>query len=262
MVCALHSGAQTFSPQYEAYVDSADRCIASEKWELAEGYLVKALREEPANKSNYILWANIGMLRANRGDDDGAISAYDIGLNIAPRSTTLLTNRAPSYLAKGKNKEAIEDLTLALDVDSTLVKARKLRGIALLSSKKLPEAIADFDVYESLAGKDAVVCQLRGDIAMLQNDSTGALGYYKESYELAPDPEAAVRLLYSAKAFGILDEYEDFLREAIKKFPRAGNLYLFRAMLNKARYQTEAMDSDLKLADSYGADPNLKELLK
>ena len=127
-VCALLSGAQTLTRTYVEYADSADRYIRNENWVDAERMIVNALRLEPANKSNYLLWSNLGIVRDRIGNTEGALQAFDIGLASAPRSTVLLANRAYTLMKTGRDKEALRDLDLALELDSTLLVPRLSRA--------------------------------------------------------------------------------------------------------------------------------------
>lgn len=261
-VCALHSGAQTFTREYEALVDSADDCIKNGDWDKAEEFLIKALRREPANKSNYLLWANLGMIRSNKGNDEGALEAFDIGLALAPRSTTLLTGRASSNIALNNNTEALDDLNLALEVDSTLVKARKLRGFVLVETGRIEPALEDLDYYESHFGKDDFISHLKAKAYFVEGKPLKAIDSLKEVYELTQEPDDAVRLLTAVFFYGNPEEYESFISDMIKKFPSNGNMYLFRAMLYKSRFQTDEAENDFKLAETLGADSSLIDLIR
>lgn len=260
-VCVSDLGAQTLNSEYMALIDSADNYIKAEKWASAEEMTIKALRKEPANKSNYILWANLGMIRANRDDIPGALQAYNIGLSSAPRSTILLTGRAGILLSSGLKKEAIRDLDLALEADSTLQKARRLRGLTLAVTGNAEAAEKDFSYYEKQFGKDAAIEEARGDICAAAGDQSEAIEHYRVAYDLEPDESTIIKLLTVAYLFNRLEEEEPTLNGAMRKYPRNGNLYLFRAAINRRRYQTEAMESDLKTAIDLKANPKLKDLL-
>ena len=261
IVCAFPTEAQIFTPEYLALADSADPCIKKEKWPEAEHYIRKALKTEPANKSNYLMWANLGMVCSYQNNHRGALEAYTIGLSTAPRSTSLLTNRAASYLAVGLNREALEDLTTALEVDSTLQRARKLRGITLATLDQGEKALQDFDKYEADFGEDATIADLRGNIMLKKQQPVEALKYFKKSYRLEPEESTALKLLTTAYLSGHLEEERDILEECIKKYERNGNFYLLRAALNRMLYQTSAMESDLKTAQRLGADKRLSDMI-
>ena len=257
MGCALLSGAQTLTSTYVELADSADRYIRAERWQDAERVIVKALRHEPANRSNYLLWSNLGIVRERQENYPGALEAYGIGLASAPRSTMLLTNRARTYLATGQLAAARAGLASALDVDSTLQWPRKMRGVIRAALGDLDGADADLDIYTARWGEDAAVSETRGDIRVARGDADGAIEAYREAYRLDGDPATLGRLLLSAYACGRLEEEQQALADGIRKHPRDATLYLLRAMLNKARYQTQAMEKDLKTARELGIDPEL-----
>lgn len=260
-VCALQSGAQTLTATYVALADSADRYMKAERWADAERVIVKALRHEPANKSNYLLWANLGVVRTNLQDYDGALEACDIGLATAPRSTALLSNRARVLLAKGQRAAAKEDLTEALAVDSTLQWPRKMRGILRAADGDTTGAEEDFKIYTSKYGDDAAILEAEGDMAAARGDVDKAVTKYRAAYALEPDENLLGRELLVAYSFGKIEDVADDIAEGLRKYPRNGTLYLIRAMLNKARYQTSAMESDLKTALEFGVSRELYDAL-
>ena len=255
--CALHSGAQTLTATYVQLADSADRYIRQERWADAERVIVKALLHEPANKSDYLLWSNLGLVRTNMENYDGAIEAYDIGLASAPRSTALLSNRARTYIAKGDVGPAMQDLDTALALDSTLQWPRKMRGLLRAAKGDATGAMADFSAYTERYGEDAAVSEAEGDIATASGDVDTAIGRYRAAYRLEPDAALLGKALLTSYLFGRIEDMADDLTEGLKKYPRDGMLYLMRAMLNKTRFQTTAMEQDLKIAREFGVDENL-----
>lgn len=257
MVCALVSGAQTLTGTYVALADSADRYIRAERWPDAERVIIAALRHEPANKSNYLLWSNLGIVREHQENHTGALEAYNIGLASAPRSTMLLTNRARTYLATGETALAEADLDTALDVDSTLQWPRKIRGIIRATRGDLDGAVADLDAYKERWGDDAAVSETLGDILNTRGDGDGAIEAYRTAYSLEPDPAVLDRLLITAYLYGHLEREEKTLTEGIRRHPHEATLYLLRAMLNRSRFQTEDMEKDLATARELGIDENL-----
>lgn len=261
VICAFSMKAQILTTEYVALADSADQYIKKENWEKAEYYIRKALKQEPANKSNYLLWANLGMVCTNRNDLPGAVQAYSIGLATAPRSTTLLTNRGSAYLAMGYYAEALADLDLALEVDSTLTRARKFRALTHASLRHNQEAISDIEIYTKGNGEEADLMNIKGDLLINLNQPEEALSCYKRAYELEPDEESAVKYLNAAYLTGKLEEESLELDKAIRKYERSGNLYLLRAALHRMKYQTTAMESDLKTARSLGCDKLLESII-
>lgn len=260
-VCALSMGAQTLTATYIELADSADHYMKHDRWVDAERVIVRALKHEPANKSNYLLWSNLGTVRTNLGDYDGALQAFDIGLSSAPKSTMLLSNRARTLIAKGDTKRALEDLDNALALDSTLQWPRKMRGVLRAASGNYLGATSDLGLYAARYGKDATVAETMGDIALRQDDKAKALDNYKEAYDKEKDETLMLKLLLTAYYAGKLEEYEDTLDRGIANHPRYGDLYIMRAAIKRARYQTTDMEQDLKRAKELGADERLYDQL-
>lgn len=252
---------QTLTSTYVQLADSADYYISNKLWSDAEKVIIKALKHEPANKSNYLLWSNLGIVRENEDNYEGAVEAYTIGLSSAPKSTVLLTNRARALLSLNHREEALEDLEKALAVDSTLQWQSKMRGVLLASLDEDAQALEALEKYTEKFGNDPLVLETLGDIYGGEGDFDKMIEYYKKSYETEQDSDLLQKMLLTAYAYGKLEDMSEILREGIKKFPRNGTLYLLRAMLNKASYQTDAYESDLKTALNLGVDRDLYDHL-
>ena len=59
MALSFFSEAEASSPKYEALADSADNYIRREKWEEAERVIISALKVEPGNFANSLLFSNL-----------------------------------------------------------------------------------------------------------------------------------------------------------------------------------------------------------
>ena len=253
--------AQTLTATYVEMVDSADYYIGKQMWTDAENMIIKALKHEPANKSNFVLWSNLGIVRENQENFQGAVEAYTIGLSSAPKSTVLLTNRARAFLALDKPMLALQDLETALATDSTLQWPIKMRGLILATIGKNEEALKSLLSYEEKFGDDFAVSEVLGDIYAGKSDYEKSAQAYRKALDMQDDEQLLNKALLTAYAYGKLDEWEERIRDGIKNHPRDAILYLLRAMLNKQKYQTDAYESDLKTALDLGVDKALYEYL-
>lgn len=242
--------------------DSADFYIRHERWNDAERVIVKALRHDPANHSNYLLWSNLGTVRTELNNLDGALEAFDIGLASAPRSTTLLTNRARTLLLKNDSKAALDDLSSALAVDSTLKWPRKMRGLILAAEGRDSLALTDFHSYTVRFGDDADILNSEADIAARHGNDSRAIDLYKKAYKLEPDTDMLEKALITACVYGRIEDMADELADGLRRNPRSGNLYLIRAVLRRTRHQPSEMEADLRRARQLGADPTLTRHLE
>lgn len=169
--------AQTLTATYIELADSADRYMKSEKWDDAERVIIKALRHEPANKSNYILWSNLGMARSYKGDYDGALEAFETGLCLAPSSTILLNGRARIRLVKEQYSDAIADIDKSLSVDPGQQWPLRMKGMALFQTGDDGAAAKALDDYLEKFGDDKSAILLRAELAGRNGDGLLILPY-------------------------------------------------------------------------------------
>ena len=101
--------------------------------------------------NNYIIFNNLGIALAERGEVDAAIQSYQEALRIWPKSANAHTNLGAALMSQGKFQEAIRhyDEALRLRPDYPLArinlsKALNNAGVALAHQGKLDEAIRYF----------------------------------------------------------------------------------------------------------------------
>lgn len=260
LICAgaFNAPAQV-SATYLSYVDSADNYIKKERYVDAERMILKALKTEPANPSNYLLFSNLGIVRTHLGNIEGALEAYDVGLSRAPKSTTLLSNRAYTYLAINKTEEALADFNSALQKDSLLNWPLKMRGYILLAKGDLKGAKRDFECLQRNFPKETDAQMGLGKLALSENRIDDALLYFKKVLEKNNDEEVYFYLATSYLQKDRLNEAIETIREGLKKFPEAGDLFLLRARWHQLNYRNEEALIDKKLAEDNHADPQLIE---
>lgn len=248
IICALHSGAQILNTEYVALADSADHYINHKQWKEAERCITQALRLEPANKSNYLLWSNLGMVRCSDDRFEEGIEAYSIGLASAPKSTVLLTNRASALFYKGRLQDALTDLDNALRIDSTLNQARKMRGLTLATIGRREEARRDLDICKAKNPEDVTILEALAEIEIGDKNYETALQLLDKSYSLQPDVHTAETLFTIADACGRLSDYSGELTKASEKYPNSATLHLLRAALYQQMYMTEEAEREIKKA--------------
>ncbi len=61
-------------------------------------------------------WSDLGLARVMSSDHEGALTAYDKALNIAPDMAVALHNRGMIHLQSGRNDLALEDLMRAAEL--------------------------------------------------------------------------------------------------------------------------------------------------
>lgn len=257
LVCTVPGMAQT----YAECVDSADYYINREMWNAAERMTVKALRQKPALKVNYILWSNLGDIRAAKGEYEESLQAFDIALTSAPdkEKARILNNRSYTLLKIGKEDEALADMSESLALDTVQEWPLKMRGIINLNRRKFGDAEKDFQSLKRHYPRNAAAYTGLGKIAASKGDSDKAMEYLRKSLELEQDEDTWFYLvLINIESDNFSQAKEDLL-VALKRYPRSGNLYLLRGLLHKKNYENNAALIDKKIALDFGADQHLVE---
>ena len=247
---------------FEVLVDSAEYYSSIKNWKDAERTTINALRLKPANKSNWLLWANLAEIRQNLDDSEGALEAYNIGLSLQPNSINMLSGRAALLISEKKMEDALTDLDILLKNDSTLEWPRMIRGMVLMELKNTTEAEKDFEYLKKNYPENTQGYNGLASIAIQNGEIDKAITLYSESLKIMPDETIYFYKVTLLADNGRLPEASETLREAMKAFPRNGNLYLLRAYLHRLNYQNEEAEIALKLAKEYGADQTLIDRMK
>ena len=244
---------------FETCIDSADYYSSVKRWADAERFTVNALRLKPANKTNWLLWANLAEIRRNLNDADGALTAYDIGLSLQPLSERMLSGRASLLIEEKRMDEAITDLNTLLKNDSTLEWPRMIRAMLLLEMGQRSKAEDDYNILKQQYPTNVQAYNGLAAIHAMDGDTDKAIDLYTQSLNIQPDVDAYFYKIMLQADHGQLQQASETLRQAMKEYPRNGNLFLLRAYLHKLNFQNEAAEIALKLAVEYGADPHLIE---
>lgn len=244
-------GALAETPYMEA-VDDADRAAGKGEWFKAVEAIDRALRLEPDNPGNILLLSNLGMIQFNMGQDSLAVVTLSEAHNRAPRSVTILTNRAGILASTGRYAEALADYARVIELDSADTNARFNHGLLSLRRRKFADAKDDFDwlvsnhpdLSETKLGQAALHCAV--------GEYEEAIPYYTDILE-----QQKVAEYYGARAYCYLmtdrlQEASDDIAAALELTPDDGELYLYRAALNKMRYRPEDARADAVRAVELG----------
>lgn len=116
-----------------------------------------------------------------------ALYYIDCAERLNPKNRAIYYNRGRIYNKQGKHKEAVEQFSLAIDLDPNYSSALKKRAVACIELKLYKEALADFsrslslqpDDPEIYAGRTRAYCDL-GENKLALKDANRLI-------ELAPD---------------------------------------------------------------------------
>lgn len=242
----------TSPSRYVDLMGEADSAIARGEYEEAEARLLEALRLEPANAANLLLMSNLGMVRFYMGKTDEALSTLNAACEAEPRAVSVLGNRAKVLMALGRTEEAIADFNTILSVDSTATRPLFYRGIFALRNGDISDATDDFKRLEAAAPDSFEANFAMATLMTAQGNNEGAIPYFNRMIELDPQAE-----YYGARALcnlqlERLNEASEDIAAGIALDPADGELYLYRAMLNKMRFRPDDADADARKALQLG----------
>lgn len=113
-------------------------------YEEAEELFQQALKLEPTNIKNALLFSNIGSMYRMQRKYDEAIEAYTYALNITPHSLPILLNRATIYMELGDTRRAYIDYCQVLDLDSENMEALWMRAYIATTNRDYVAARIDY----------------------------------------------------------------------------------------------------------------------
>ena len=147
LIVAYFMGLQLFAQTYDELINHVMDAIEKDSLYQAEGYLKKALQLEPANMRNALLFSNLGTVQRRMGRNKEALESYSLALNLTPYSITMLLNRASLYLEMDYLDKAYVDYCNVIDLDAKNTEALQFRAYIYMRRRQYQEAKND---YQSL----------------------------------------------------------------------------------------------------------------
>lgn len=150
------------------------------------------------------LGAHVGLAEslaiANKPDE--AEAAYTAAIGQFPANPLVYNNRGIFLQQRGKMKEAIEDFTKALQLDSKYFVGFTNRGYVHLQDGQPAAAEADFDESLKINAQQPLVYSLRGAARVAQGRVNEAIQDYSKVIELEPQNPVALADIGFARFFG------------------------------------------------------------
>lgn len=246
---------------YLDLAEEADKAIKEHRWRDAEMVIEEALESEPENPSNVLLLSNLGIVRFNLGQDSLALEVLNKAHRIAPASVVVLENRAKVFRSMGRDKDAYNDYSRIIELDSTLLEPRFLHCMIALNFLDLASAQADIDAIERMAPDSDELAISRVSLYQTTGQPDKAVEQYSILIERAP---SAVYYGGRAACLLMLEKYGEAAEDiaaGLKLDESDSELYLYRAYLHKRRYHYRDAENDKRKAISLGADPQRAEAL-
>lgn len=257
-ICTLSLFAKT---DYYELIDSVEVNVKEKKWDKAESYLMEVLRNYPDDNNNSLIISNLATVQRYQGKYSEAIKNYSFAIHMTPNAVTLLKNRASLYMEVDSVKNAVEDYERVLMLDERDEESRYYHGILSMRLGNMDVAKNDFDYILYYNPNSGLGKEGRGMWHMKQGNYVDAVNCFTEIIKQYP---SSLLLSKRAECYILLKNLNgatDDIREAIEMSPNDGYLYVIRAKINKARYNKQDVERDIKLAVECGLSRELVEYL-
>lgn len=250
--------------EYKQLSEAAMSALENDSLDKAESLFKEAMRLEPANKLNALLFTNLGWIQKQKGELQQAIDSYGYALNIVPNTESILLDRAALYVEMGMTDQARYDYTRVLDNNPNSKEALLMRAYLYTQRREYNLARSD---YKHLFALDPNNYNGRlGFITMVQKE-----GKFREALEvinamIVDYPDDAT--LYVVRADIEQDmKHTDLalidLDKAIELAPNDANAYLNRGEIYLQTEKKALAKADFERAASLGVPmAQLRDLLK
>ena len=250
------------SPTYSRYLQLADSAriyIADERWSDAARCTREAMRLEPGNVGNTMLFSNLGLAAGMEGKIGEAMECFEIALAKAPKSIPVLTSKAKIQIKASDTEGAMETLDTILSLDSVAEWPLQTRGLLRMREADYKGAFEDFSLLSKSHPGNTWGPGGLAKCMEMQGYLSEAAGYYSDAVsKTLPGDEDRVEfqlgLIENLGHTGKLTEALDVAKEAISEHPHDGRLYLLRGWIKKLLLIYREAEADKKLAIDYGVD--------
>lgn len=223
LIFSLQLSAQT----YDEYISQAMDAIETDSLAKAEMFFKEALKLEPANIKNALLFSNLGTIQRRIGKKKEALEAYSLALNLTPYSITILLNRASLYLEMDMLDKAYLDYCNVIDLDAKNKEALQFRAYVYMRRRQYMEARLD---YQRLLAEEPGNKTARVGIAMVNQKDKRYREALEELNRLITDyprdvsflkARAELEVEMNSLELALLD-----LEEAIRITPNDADIYV------------------------------------
>lgn len=250
------------SPTYSRYLELADSAryhISKQEWGEAARCTREALRLEPGNVGNAMLFSNLGLATGMDGKFGEAMQCFDIALSRAPKSIPVLTSKAKIQIRASDSEGALETLDSILALDSVAEWPLQTRGLLRMRTADYKGAFEDFSTLMKKHPRNTWGPGGLAKCMEMQGYLSEAAGYYSDAItRTKPGDEDRVEfqlgLIENLGHTGKLTEALGIAKQAIEENPHDGRLYLLRGWIKKLLLIYREAEADKKLAIDYGVD--------
>lgn len=135
---------------YDDLIHKAMDAVEMDSLQQAEQLFTEALKLEPANMRNALVFSNLGTIQRRMGKKKEALESYSLALNRTPYSVIMLLNRASLLLEMDYLDKAFVDYCDVLDIDRENKEALMYRAYIHMKRRMYHNARLDYRAFLEL----------------------------------------------------------------------------------------------------------------
>ena len=175
---SILSFAQDKTLSYYELVDKSAKFIDDNRLDSAALTLQKALKLEPSNINNPMLFLNLGIIQRQLRLSNDAYVSFTAALSNSSEPELVLHNRASLLCDLNRFDEAMDDYSEIIKIDPNNAEAYYRRGLIYLEANDRVNAEKDFEVCEELDTENIFAKLSKALLLKLEDDWEGAENIY------------------------------------------------------------------------------------
>lgn len=217
---------------YEELTDQALDYMEQDSLVKAEELFRQAMKLEPANPRNGLLFSNIGIIQRQMRKYNEALESFTYALNLFPQSIPILLNRGAVLMELGLTDRAYIDYCQVLDFDKNDIEALLMRAYIYVIRRDYKAARLDYNrllVVEPLNYSGRL-----GLVTLNQKEKKYTMAMEMITQLIEEFPEDITVYLIRAGIETELEQYDAAIldyEKAIKLNPDNSDVYLHRGEL-------------------------------
>lgn len=258
VICLIIGIGLTSAQTYDEWITRSFDYMDQDSVARAEECLKNAMRMEPANPRNGLLFSNLGTLQRQQGKLSEAEMSYSCAIALLEDMPNIRVNRAQLYAEMERYQDAIEDYTLLLSKEPQNEDWLYERALCRLMAMDTIGARSDLEFIDTFNPKSAKSRLGMAVVYKAQKQYSMALDLYNALIEANPKSwsllrdRAEVHYLSNHMGAALQD-----IEESIKRNSQDPMSYVLRAQIRYARGDKEYARRDLNTALEKGISPQI-----
>lgn len=253
VILLILTGNRAVSQTYEDWISRSFDYMDADSLAEAENCLKEAMRLEPANPRNGLLFQNLGTIQRRQGKLQEAETSYSCAIALLTDMPSIRVNRAQLYAEMERYDDAIEDYSILLEQEPQNETWLYERALCRLMNQDTVGARLDLEFIDSFNPHSAksrigmaIVYKAQGEYAMAADLYDALIKANPQSWSLLRD-RAEVYYLSNRMGAALED-----INESIKRNPQDPMSYVLRAQIRYAKGDKEYARRDLNTAIEKG----------